>query len=171
MEVVRKVILLITILTFVQPVRAQSGQKFCRAVERSNFRKVERIVKKLVKKNRVGVTYFNGVGSGYQISLAPSLDSITGWLKGRACVADAYWDRCQGKPAIYPGSSSIGVILQAKTGEVEKCFRIQEGTTGQLNLFGWRPTVYKPKKILVYRKMSDCAGFIELQRKNCGKKN
>ncbi len=167
MEGVFKIILLTIFFFIYQNSFSQNEKAFCKAVAEMRFNKVERMIKKIIKKNRKGQIYFNGEGSGYQINLAPSLDSITNWLKRQSCVEDAYWDKCQMKILIYPGSSSIGVKFKTKKGIVEKCFWIKEGTTGQLNIFGWRPKVAKAKQQLVYKKMYDCKGFVETQKKNC----
>ncbi len=149
---------------------AQNAKQFCNAVEKSNFNKVERIVHRLIKKNKTGQTYYNGPGSGYQINLTPCYDTMVHWLKQQPCVADAFWDKCQMKLLSYPGHSSVGVRFKSDTGFVEKCFLIQEGTTGQVNLFGWRPKLFKSKMKLVYKKMFDCNGFVESQKKMCEEK-
>lgn len=146
---------------------SQDNCIFCRAVENKNFNKTERIFKREIKKYKHGIKYDNGPGSGIQISHVAGLDSLTAWLKNKPCVADAYWDRCQSKIAIYPGWSSIGVKFKTKSGEIEKCFYIQEGTLGITDIFGWRPHVFKTRNILVYKKMYDCLGFIEQQKKEC----
>lgn len=146
---------------------SQNEQAFCKAVKKKNFNKVERIIYKLVKKNKKGVTYFNGQGSGYQINLAPSLDSITNWIKKQPCVEDAFWDKCQMKIQIYPGNSAIGVKFKTGNEIIEKCFMIQEGKTGQVKFFKWRLKLFKAKNVLVYKKMYDCKGFIETQKSNC----
>lgn len=164
-----KITQVLVFVFIIQSAFCQNAKVFCKAVDNSNFRKVERIVKKTIKKNRTGQIYFNGEGSGYQINLAPCYDSITNWLKKQVCVEDSFWDKCQIKEAIYPGHSSIGVKFRSKKGIVEKCYLVQEGTTGQVNLLGWRPKLLKSKKILVYVKMYDCENFIEQQKLNCGK--
>ena len=168
MEVLRKIILPLFILLTCQTSFAQNERKFNKAVADMNFNKVERLMCKLVKRYQEGQTYFNGEGSGFQINLCPSLDSIANWLKDQNCVEDAFWDKCQMKAAIYPGMSSVGVKFKTKEGVFEKCFMIQEGTTGQINILGWRPKISKAKKILVYKRMYDCAGFIDTQKRNCG---
>lgn len=168
MEVLRKIIFPLFMLLTFQTSFAQSERKFEKAVADLNFKKVERMVCKLVKRYQEGQTYFNGEGSGIQIDLSPSLDSINNWLKGQNCVEDAFWDKCQIKVAIYPGMSSVGVKFKTKEGIIEKCFKIQEGTTGQINIFGWHPKMSKAKKVLVYKRMYDCAGFVDLQKRNCG---
>jgi hypothetical protein len=167
MESTYKITLFLLIFLSSQKAFSQSEKAFCKAVESMNFKKVERIVHRIVKKNRAGQTYFNGEGSGYQINLSPCYDSIVNWLKKQDCVEDAYWDKCQSKELIYPGSSSIGVKFKTKTGIAEKCFLVQNGTTGQVNIFGWKPKISKAKKNLVYKKMYECKGFIELQKLNC----
>jgi hypothetical protein len=146
---------------------SQDEKAFCKAGYNMNFKKTERILHKVIKENRKGQVFFNGARSGYQTNLAPSLDSITNWLKRQECVEDAFRDKCQMKEAIYPGYSSIGVKFKTKNGMIEKCFLIQEGTTGQINIFGWKPKIFKSKTILVYKKMYDCGNFIEQQRINC----
>lgn len=167
MESAFKIIILSLIFFICKSSYSQNERAFCKAVEKSNFSKVERIVHKVIKKNRKGQKYYNGPGSGWQIDLSPGIDSITGWLKHQSCVEDAFWDKCQMKIAIYPGWSSVGGRFITKKGIVEKCFKIQEGTTGQINIFGWQPKIFKSKMKLVYKKMYDCDGFIDEQKKNC----
>lgn len=167
MEIVRKIILLTALLFVLQSLFSQNEKAFCKAVENMNFKKVERIVHKVIRKNSKGQEYFNGEGSGYQTDLSPSLDSITNWLKKSDAVEDACWDKCQEKIAIFPGNSSIGVKFKTKTGIVEKCFLIQMGKTGQINLLGWKPRIGRTKTKLVYVRMYECENFIEQQKANC----
>lgn len=171
MERTLKIILTLLFIFVFQNVFCQNEIAFCKAVANSNFKKVERIVKNVIKENKTGQIYFNGEGSGYQINLSPCFDSITNWFKKQHCVQDAYWDKCQEKVSIYPGHSSIGVKFITNKGIVEKCFLIQEGTTGQINFSGWRPKLLKSKKVLVYKKMYDCENFIEQQKRNCEMNN
>lgn len=94
-------------------------------------------------------------------------DSIINELQRLECVDDVFWDKCQAKALLYPGKSAIGVRCKTNTGIVEKCFIIQEGTTGQINIFGWRPKIFKSKQKLKYKGTYDCEGFVEDQKKNC----
>jgi hypothetical protein len=147
----------------------QNEQAFCKAVDNSKFNKVERIFKQLVNKNKIGYVYANEEnGWGIATSYYTNYQKMMRWLKKQPCVVDVFWDSCQSKPAIYPGHSTIGVKFNTKNGIVEKCFLIQEGTTGQVNILGYRPKLYQTKKILVYKKMYYCKDFIEQQKLKCG---
>ena len=148
-------------------VYSQNNASFCKAVGKNNFNKVERLVKKEIRKKRSGTQYDNGQGSGIQVTHVYDLDTITSWLKRFPCVEDAFWDKCQVKISIYPGWSVIGVRLNTESGPSEKCFHIQEGTTGSISIFGWRPHLFKYRNKLIYKKMCDCEGFIEQQKNNC----
>ncbi len=163
-----KIILLATTLFVFQNSYAQSNKAFCKAVDDSNFNKVERIFKRQVKKLSQGYTYASqDNGWGISTSYYTHYTTLINWLKKQDGVVDAFWDQCQAKAAIYPSYSSIGVKFKTKNGIVEKCFLIQEGTTGQLNILGWRPKLFKSKKILVYKKIYNCENFIEQQKMNC----
>jgi hypothetical protein len=163
----RTTISLILFLFLFSPGFSQNNNAFCKAVEYENYDKAERIFKREIKKYKHGNKYDNGPGSGIQISHIAGFDSLTAWLKNKPCIEDAYWDRCQSKIAIYPGWSSIGVKFKTGNGISEKCFYIQEGTIGNIGIFGWRSHIFKTRNILVYKKMYDCAGFIEQQKKEC----
>jgi hypothetical protein len=167
----RLIISIVVFLLLLNPAIAQRSNSFCKAVENANFNKTERIFKREIKKWKHGVKYDNGPGSGIQINHTPGLDSLTNWLKDKRCVEDAYWDKCQLKELLYPGRASIGAKFKTRNGIVEKCFYIQEGTLGQISIFGWRPHVRKARNILVYKKKYDCAGFIEKQEKECDESN
>ncbi len=168
MEITFKKIIFTLLLGYsFQMAWAQSHSKCCKAIENENFKKVERLLQQQVRHHKNGQRYYNGEGSGYQTNFTPALDSITNWFKNQNCVVDAYWNKCQNKIAIYPGWSVIGVKFKTKKGIVEKCYSIQQGTTGKINLLGWRPKLFKTKNKLVYKKSYDCEGFIELQKLNC----
>ncbi|MFH1121303.1 MAG: hypothetical protein V1775_15900 [Bacteroidota bacterium] len=167
MKIIRKIIILTAMFLNFEIASSQNEKALCKAVDNMKFRKAEKIVRKVIRINQTGQTNPDSEAGGYTINLSPCFDSITNWLKKRECVDDAFWDKCQAKMAIYPGWSSIGVKFRTKKGIVEKCFLIQEGTTGQVNLLGWRPKLFKSKKILVYNRMVDCEKFIEQQKKYC----
>ena len=163
-----KAALFIGLLIFMSvKIFSQTNSSFCKAVENSRFKKVERIFKREFNKRRNGNEYYHGPGSGMQINHQYTIDTLTMWLKNKSCIEDAFWDKCQIKISIYPGWTIIGAIFKTKKGLVEKCFYIQEGTTGSIKIFNWQFPFFKMKNKLIYKKMYDQTGFIEQQKKNC----
>ena len=160
-------ILLLLNLAFISVIEGQNKQIFCNAVQTDSYDRTERYIKNQIKEFRKGKVFYNGEGSGYQISFKEAYDTIVCRMKQFECVEDAFSDKCAEKIAIYPGSSSIGIILKSGEKWAEKCFHIQEGTIGRLNILGWRPRISKSKNILIYKKMYDCVGFVDEQKKNC----
>lgn len=163
------ILLLFTLLDF-GSIDAQSEKRFCKAVDKENFHRVARFVKQQLKQHRYATEYANPEVVTFQAILTtytPNIDSIAAWLRNFHCVADVSWDKCMAKAAIYPGHSTIGVKFKTRNGEIEKCFLLQEGTTGRVNIFGWHLKLSKSKTKLVYKRMYDCSGFIEMQKKNC----
>jgi hypothetical protein len=146
---------------------SQEDCSFCRAVEKGNFQKAERIFKREVKKRKNGTSYYNGPGSGMQVTHQYNIDTLTLWLKNKPCVKEATWDECQNKPAIYPGWAVIGAKFNTRFGSIEKCFYLQEGTMGTLHVFGWKPHLFKSRNILMLKRVAYCEGFIEEQEKKC----
>ena len=143
----------------------QDNFSFCKAVQKENFRKVERILKRMIKEIPESRDYTDTLI--FEPRMDENIESLTQWFKGFPCVEDAFQDKCQNKILIYPGWSVIGVKFRTGLGIVEKCFSIQLGTTGTTNLFGWRPKTGRMKNKLVYKRMFDCPGFIMEQKKNC----
>lgn len=143
------------------------SRSFEKAIEKGNFGKAERLVKKKIREYKNGVEFFNVPANSKQVSFVAAYDSIVNWLMLHKGVKDATWDKCQNKVAIYPGASTIGIVFQMKNDVVEKCYRVQEGTTGQPNIFGWRPAMFKPKMKLIFKGSSDCTGFIQKQKRLC----
>ena len=143
----------------------QDEMKFCKAIAEGKFKKIERIVKRKV--NGLPESKESKEGDPSYVRMDQNIKNLTAWFKSMPCVEDAFEDKCQNKIAIYPGWSIIGVKFKTNSGIVEQCFSIQKGTTGTINIFGWHPKVSRMKNKLVYKKMYNCPGFIEEQRKNC----
>ena len=146
-----------------------SSIQFTKAIEKGNFKKVEHIFKKQIKKYRKGFQYDNGPGSGIQTTYTPSFDSLVNWLKLHKGVEDATWDKCQIKLEVYTGYSIVGAVFKTKKGVVEKCFLIRKITTGNVHIFCWYPHIFKYKNKLVYEEMSSCNGFVKEQKNLCNK--
>ena len=143
---------------------SQDQTKLCKCVAKGKFKKIEHILKRHV--NRMEDD--GGENKGYPgPSMTENLDSLESWLRSMPCVEDVFRDKCQNKILIYPGWSIIGVKFKTNSGIAEKCFTIQEGTLGTINIFGWRPRVSESKNKLVYKSMTDCPGFVEEQRRAC----
>ena len=163
----KRILLIIICFAFIKTTYSQNDIAFCKAVETGDFNKVERIFKREIKKRKNGKVYNNGPGMGMQITHIYNLDTLTMWLKSKTCIKDAFWDKCQNKISIYPGSAIIGVLFKTKNSFQEKCFLIQIGTTGTLKIYNWRIPFSKMKNKLIFKKMYDCAGFITEHNKNC----
>ena len=157
----------ILFFTLIIPVFAQADCRFCNAIAKNNFKKAGRIFKHQVKLRQNGTAYFNGPGSGMQITHQYNIDTLTQWLNSQTCITDAMSDKCQMKTDGYPGHTTIGFKLVTKVGAIEKCFLLQEGTTGQINFFGWRPHLFISTNKLIYKGIVDCPGFVYQQKINC----
>lgn len=165
MENTLKIVFVGIIFLFAENTFCQSDKAFCEAIFSSRFNKAERIFNKQVKKNNKGYVYQDS-GWGIATTYYTNYEFLVNWLKKQDCVEDAIWNKFQLKAAIYPSYSIIGARFKTKKGIVEKCFMINEGTTGQINVLGWRIKIAKHKKKLVISKMFDCEKFIE-QQQNC----
>ena len=143
---------------------AQKRDPFSKAVEKERFNKVSRIFKHQVK----GINRFENKKNDQKDNFYfQNIDSLTNWLKSKPSVLDVMNDKCQNKILIYPGHSSVGAKFKTKNGIFEKCFLIQQGTTGDVKIFKWRFHLFKYKDKLVYKKIYDCEGFIDRENENC----
>jgi len=162
----RSLLLCLFLLPLVAP--AQNAQRFQRALASGNERALDRWMKGEVHRARKGHQVTTPSGS-YTVH-DPSHDSLVAFLRRQPGVEDAAWDKCIGKLDIWPGHSTIG--LRWRVGEVvhERCWTVQEGIPGTINLFGWRPHVRKDRQHLKYKRASLCPGFVEQQRKYCAER-
>lgn len=162
---IRAILSFLLLLFFIDSASGNDGAKLCKAVSKGNFNKVERIVKRHV--NGLPESKESDSVNPTNLSMDQNIDSLKRWFKIMDCVDDAFDDKCQNKIAIYPGWSIIGVKFKTASGLVEMCFSIQKGTTGTIKIFGWKPKVARMKNKLVFKKMYDCVGFVEEQKRNC----
>jgi hypothetical protein len=140
---------------------SQRNDNFSKAVEKERFYKIGRLFERQVKRlNKIETNKGN-------FPYSANIDSLTNWLKDKPCVLDAINDKCQNKILIYPGHSTIGAKFRTKNGTVEKCFLIQEGTTGNIKIFKWRFHLFNSRNKLVYEKMYNCDGFVDRERQSC----
>lgn len=82
-------------------------------------------------------------------------------------VRDAAWDKCVIKTLGWPGHSTVGLCIVTEYLMVERCYTVQEGRPGTIQLFGWRPRVRKSREELKFMGVRECPGFVEEQRKSC----
>jgi len=110
-------------------------------------------IKKLVKKNKKGARYYNGsTFNTYHFNI---FDHISQYLQQYAFTEQVCWDKCIVKPAIYPGNSNIQITFKSKKGLQTKIASIQEGTTRDFRVLGWRPfTFIKNRDILKFKGLS-----------------
>ena len=148
-------------------ISAQSNSTFCKAVEKQNFKKIERMVKRKVNQNSSGTQFYNGPGSGMQTSFLPNMDKFCAWLTSYSCVDTAVYDKCETKISIYPGWFVLGANFKTKTSTFERSFYIQAGTTGNLNFLGFRFHAFQYQEKLVYKKMYERKDFVKNQLALC----
>lgn len=143
----------------------ESNKRLVKKIKNEQFKAVERIVKKEVRKHKKGHLVNNGSGSTY-ISHAQTIEKLVFWLKMTEGVEDVFSDMCESKIEIYPGWAVIGVKFTNHKKEI--CYHIQEGKLGNITIgknirFHLLPT----RNVLKYIKSYENEGFIEKQKFNC----
>lgn len=142
-------------------VHAQDAKRFQRALNSSHERAMDRWIKKEVHRMRKGQVY--GAPQAVYMGHENSYDTLVAFLRRQPGVQDAAWDKHMAKAAIWPGHSTIGMRWQKDDRIYERCWGVQEGIPGTINLFGWRPQVRKDRQHLKYKGASDRPGFVEQQ--------
>lgn len=143
----------------------QDPDGFARAVERGKMAAIDRWMKRELMAQRKGEQMDNGSTMITVNSL--TYNSIVDWLREQPSVIDAAWDGCMNKLDNWPGHSTIGLRVVLNGVEHERCYRLQEGIPGTINLFGWRPKVRKSRQHLKYLGSAECPGFVAEQRAYC----
>jgi len=155
---------------FVLPLlaQAQNAKRFQHALVSSSERAMDRWMKSGIHRVRKG-HQVTTPSSSYTVH-DPSHDSLVAFLRRQPGVDDAAWDKCIGKLDVWPGHSTIGLRWRVGDGLHERCWTVQEGIPGTVNIFGWRPKVRKSRAYLKYERASTCPGFVEQQRKYCAER-
>jgi hypothetical protein len=143
----------------------QDPDGFTRAVKRGDVRAIDRWMKRELMARKEGEQVDNGSTMITVHSL--TYNSIVDWLRKQPGVIDAAWDSCVGKLDIWPGHSTIGLRWRVGDEVRERCWRVQEGVQGTINLFGWRPRVRRDRQQLKYRGAADRPGFVQEHRERC----
>ena len=156
---------LFTLLLLPATLHAQDAERFQRALNAKSEKAMDRWMKHEIHRARQGHLVTTASGS-YTVH-DPTHDSLVAFLRRQPGVLDAAWDKCVGKIDIWPGHSTIGMRWRSGDQVIERCWVVQEGIPGTINLFGWRPRVRKSREQLRYKNARECPGFVEQQRKNC----
>lgn len=97
-----------------------------------------------------------------------ALDTILKEVNRLEYVVDAYFDYCEEKTAIYPGSSTLGVILIINGKSIEKCYDIQVGDYEiKKDFLGRNVKNTGNFDKLIYKENYIKRGFIDQQREFC----
>ncbi|MBL7705510.1 MAG: hypothetical protein JNM21_08155 [Taibaiella sp.] len=147
-------ILLVAPILLSAPANAQE-RELCKAADKGDFKKVEKIIEREAAKYKKGRSVNNGSATYTTFDLA--LDSLISWLGKFGCVEQVIWDKCQDKPDKIPYNFSIGVIFKANNVSIEKVFTLQVRTS--------RHTGDR----LYYLGMKEQTGFVREQYLLCSK--
>ena len=159
----RSVLLILFILPLVVP--AQNTKRFQRALLSSSEGAMDNWMEREIHRVRNGQLVATPSG-GYSEHHSTH-DSIVAYLRRQPGVEDAAWDRCLNKISIWPGHSTIGMRWRVGAVARERCWIVQEGIPGTINLFGWHPKVRKNREYLKYLRAVDRPGSVEQQRQYC----
>ena len=155
------------IVFFVIPftLHAQNAARFARALESGRVQAIDHWMKRELKAQKKGVLINNG-STAYTVH-HPTYDSLVSFLMEQPGLLDAAWDRCQTKPAIWPGHSTVGLRFMLNGKLHERCYNLQEGIPGTPDFFFFWAHVRKDRDHFKFLRALACPGFIEQQRKIC----
>jgi hypothetical protein len=159
----RVLLLFLFLLPLVAP--AQHVQRFQQALNSNNEKALDRWMEREIHRSRKG--HLVTTPSTSYIVHHPTFDSLVAFLRRQPGVDDAAWDKCIGKIAIWPGQRTIGLRWYAHGQLFERCWTVQEGIPGTIDLAGWRPRPWKDRQYLKYLGGADRPGFVYEQRSRC----
>ena len=143
---------------------AQDAARFARAMERGPTA-VDHWMKHALMTHKRGGQVDNG-STTYTVHYH-TYDTLVTFLRQQPGVLGAGWDKCIVKLASWPGHSSLGVRFVSNGIAYERCYYLQEGRPGTIELFGWRAHVRKSRELLKFLGARECPGFVEEQRRYC----
>ncbi|MBI1307241.1 MAG: hypothetical protein GC181_11615 [Bacteroidetes bacterium] len=125
-------------------------------------KKIKRIIRKHCKIHK----------HGKDTSFYHALNNILLDVQKLDNVLDTYYDYCTIKIAIYPGTTTLGVMIETEKFAVEKCYAIQMGKLRNYKLFG-KPIGFIKRagslQKLILKSEYYAPGFIQQQRELCDK--
>jgi hypothetical protein len=150
-------------------VRADNDPHLARIIHRGNPHRIDRCMRRYIERegrDHGASTYMHPLGGA-----EARIHELYYDLRKQIGVNGVDWDRCVIKPAIWPGTWTLGVVFRTRDGKeqdiLERCYTIQGGRPGTINLFGWRPRVRKDRDDLKCLKARECYGFVEEQQQRC----
>ncbi|MEZ4740797.1 MAG: hypothetical protein R2818_15900 [Flavobacteriales bacterium] len=161
----------IALLVLLLPMFAVAGNDyhFAQVIHKGNVRRIDRHMKRFIEREGRDfkpASYMQPLG-GAEWAIAGVYEQ----LRGQIGILEMDWDRCAIKPAIWPGTWTLGVVYRTGEGRshevLERCYVIQGGRMGTINIFGWRPRIRGPRDRLKVIGTSSCPGYIEAQHQLC----
>ena len=166
----RYVLLLVCLLPLLAS--AENDPRLSRIIERGHVGRIDRYMRRLI--HREGRDYR---APSYMFPLGGAEDVISdlyATLRKQIGVIGVDWDRCVIQAGTWPGTWTLGVVFRTREGKVddilERCYTIQGGRPGTINLFGWHPRVRKDRPHSKVTRIESCPGFVEQQRKICAER-
>lgn len=161
----KKILSFLLIFIFVQVSFTQEvNKRLEKKIEKEKYHAVERMIKKVVRRNKKGQKINNG--STTYTSHSQTIENIVIWLNKHEGVEGAFSDKCSIKISIYPGWSVIGVKYKKHTKEI--CYYIQEGKLGNIKIGKKiRFHIFPSRNVLKYIKSYETEGFIAKEKANC----
>lgn len=148
---------------------ADNDPRLARIIHQGNAHRIDRYMRRLIARegrHHGASTYMHALGGAES-----RIGELYETLRKQIGVIEVDWDRCVIKPAIWPGTYTLGVVFRTRDGYewdiLERCYTIQGGRTGTINIFGWHPRVRKSRDDLKCTAATECMGFVEEQKKLC----
>jgi hypothetical protein len=149
--------------------RADNDPHLARIIHKGNPHRIDRCMRRYIERegrDHGASTYLHPLGGA-----EAHIHELFYDLRTQIGVNGVDWDRCVIRPAIWPGTWTLGVVFRTRDGKVqdilERCYTIQGGRPGTINLFGWRPHVRKDRDDLKVKRAHVCEGFLEEQKRIC----
>ncbi|MCI5055165.1 MAG: hypothetical protein MRY83_03600 [Flavobacteriales bacterium] len=113
--------------------------------------KLQRKIKKFVKRNKAGFYFYNGPGSTWlndHVIVYEQLEQVLGQMNAvtRVCC-----DKCVAKFSIYPGSTQMLVDFKTQDGAYLYRVGFQDGSANMFKVFGFYFRLFKDRDIIIFR--------------------
>ncbi|HRH37594.1 MAG TPA: hypothetical protein PK760_04585 [Flavobacteriales bacterium] len=148
---------------------AENDPRLSRIIARGHVGRIDRYMRRLIHRegrDHRAPTYMFPLGGAEDV-----ISDLYGLLRTQIGVNAVDWDRCVIQVGTWPGTWTLGVVFRTREGKVddilERCYTIQGGRPGTINLFGWHPRVRKDRYHLKVKRVTTCPDFLEQQRKIC----